>query len=110
MNWKYIGIEKEINEEFSLYKKTDLSILMDSSYFNNPLIRRREPGEFVEIEVISCNDSFWYKDLIGFTFFTRIRYKNYGNGKFMQEFIGVKLTNTKEILFRSFPAKDVIIL
>ena len=72
---------------------------------------RRKNQSYCEIEVISCeHESYWYKNLIGCRFFCRIIFCDYGYGKFIKEFVGVKLSKNKEIIFRSFDPKDVIIL
>lgn len=111
-NLKALGIEKDMNGEFSLIPKTDLQTLIDSSYFQNPYITDRpKGGEYCRIEVLDCaSESWWYKDLIGFTFFCEIRYGDYGYGKFIKEFVGVKLTRNKKIIFRNFKPEDVIII
>lgn len=111
-NLKALGIEKDMNNEFESIPKTELQTLIDSSYFQNPHIANRpEKGEYCEIEVLDCeNESWWYKDLIGYRFFCEIVYGNFGYGRYIKEFLGVKLTNNKTIVFRSFSPKDVIII
>lgn len=98
--------------EFSNYNTSELSQLMNSCYFDNPYItNRKAEAEYCEIEIIDCSYSdWWYKDLFGHKFFCRIRWDNHGRGRFISEFIGVKLTSKKEIQFRTFSPNDVIII
>lgn len=110
-NYKALGIEKEMNEEFNLLSKSELQFLMESCYFDNPnIVKRKQNEEYCEIEVIDCPNNFWYKNLIGQKFFCKIRWRDYGRGRFISEFLGVKLTSTKEIQFRAFSPSDVIII
>ncbi len=111
-NYKALGIEKEMNYEFSTYNESDLKKLVDSEYFNNPHITARKDGkEFCNVRVIDCEqDNWWYNKLIGFEFFCEIMYADYGFGKFVKEFRGVKLTKNKIIYLRDFSPKDVSIL
>ena len=111
-NFKSLGIEKCMGEEFEYIPKTELRTLIDSEYFKTPHISNRMYGdEYCEIEVLECeNDAWWYKNLIGHRFFCKIVYGNYGYGKFIKEFMGVKLTHNKMIIFRSFPPQDVMIV
>ncbi len=109
-NYKALGIEKEMNEEYSFWNGSDLKKLIDSEYFYLPYISKREPSEYCEITVADCQgENWWYKNLIGFNFFCKIIYMRYADNKrFVTEFRGVKLTNTKEIIFRGFDPKDVV--
>jgi len=111
-NFKALGIETEIKEEFADYKETELFKLLKSSYYDSPYItKRQQSAEYCMIEVTSCSfPDWWYNDLIGFQFFCRIVYKDYGRGKEIVEFKGVKLTKTKEIIFRDFKPSDVMII
>ena len=109
-NFKALGISKDMNDAFENIKKTDLKLLIDSEYFNSPLIvDRKTESEFCEVEVFCENEGYWYSHLSGLTFFCEIVYKNYGYSRFISEFKGVKLTNNKMIVFRSFKPEDVII-
>lgn len=110
-NYKALGIEKDMNVEFDNYNKSALQILLDSCYFDHPSITNKvKNGEYCTIEVIECENNFWYKDLIGFQFFCRISFRDYGHGRFISEFTGVKLSGNREIKFRGFDPKDVIII
>ena len=106
-NYKALGIYNEIESEFSSWQDSDLKKLIDSEYFYLPHISKREPSEYCEIIVTGCqNKNWWYKNLIGFKFFCKIIYSQ----RLVTEFKGVKLTNTKEIIFRGFDPKDVLII
>jgi len=111
-NYKALGIEKDMQVEFSNYNKSELVQLIDSGYFEHPCIsNRKSEAEYCEIEIIDCSYSnWWYKDLFGHKFFCRIRFSNYGRGRFISEFVGVKLTSKKEITFKTFSPSDVIII
>jgi len=111
-NFKALQIERDMIQEFSYYQASDLNLLIESSYFQNPYITKRKENEiYCNVRVVDCeNEYYWYRNLIGFDFFCKIIYKNYGYGKFISEFTAVKLTGTKEIKFRSFSAKDVSII
>lgn len=111
-NYTALGIEKEMNEVFNSEKKDDINLLIKSSYFENPSIqKRRSDGFYCSIIVTSCqSEMWWYRDLIGYTFFCRIRYRIQNDIFIISEFVGVKITKTKEILFRTFDPKDVIII
>lgn len=114
MGYKHLGIEKEMNQALEEFNKTDLQLLEESEYFKHPHIQKRDGGEFVEVEVIDCQqDNWWYKNLIGFTFLCRIGFRSCIHtkaGRYVKEYTGVRLTNTKEIVFRSFDPADVIII
>ena len=115
MGYRHLGIEKEMNEAVEEFNKTDLQLIEESEYFLYPGINKRDGGEYVEVEVIDCSDDrWWYKKLIGFTFFCRIDYGSfYAKGatrRFIKGFTGVKLTNNKEIVFRNFDPADVSII
>jgi hypothetical protein len=111
-NFKALGIEKEMQQCFEDIDATELQKLMNSCYFDYPHITNRKKGsEYCTIMVMSCkHESWWYNDLIGLEFFCKIEYKDYGRGRFISNFQGVKLTNTKEIWFRCFEPEDVIII
>lgn len=98
--------------EFSNYNKSELSQLIDSCYFDHPYIHDRyKEADYCEVEIIDCSHSdWWYRNLFGHKFFCRIVWQDYGKGKFISEFVGVKLTSKKEIKFRSFKPSDVIII
>lgn len=113
MGYKHLGIEKEMNAAAEELSKTDLQLIEESGYFDHPSVRRRESGEYVEVEVLDCkNNSWWYKNLIGFTFMCRIDFRtcSYTGNRYVKEYIGVRLTGTKEIVFRSFDPADVTII
>ena len=114
MGYKHLGIEKDMQEEFSAFNQTDLQLIESSGYFANPLIKNRnDGGEFVEVEVIDCkNPQWWYDKLIGFTFLCRIDFRTcqYRKTRYVYQYIGVRLTGTKELVFRSFDPADVIII
>ncbi len=107
-----LGIEKDMDAEFKTHAESDLKKIMDSSYFAHPYITKKSQGEsYCTVEVVSCQyKDWWYKNLIGMQFFCRIRYSIHNNKKYINEYIGVKLTSSKEITFRSFDPKDVIML
>jgi hypothetical protein len=107
-NYKSLGIEKEMSLEFSNYKESDLQRLQKSDYFDNPHItKRQENAHYCMVMVIDCqHESWWYANLIGLTFFCRVKYTN----NRIVEYIGVKLTKNKEIIFRTIDAKDVLIV
>ena len=111
-NYKALKIEKYMQEEFSNYDNSSLKALMDSCYFEYPMITNREKeASYCTIEVIDCSyDDWWYSKLIGFQFFCKIIFGKNRNGEFIKEFLGVKLTKNKEIVFRSFEPSDVIII
>ena len=110
-NFKMLGIEKQMTEEFETIPEMDLQKLIRSSYFQNPhIIQRRENSVFCEVEVIECENNFWYKDLIGFQFFCEIHFDSFRDRKYVKDFTGVKLTRTKMIIFRSFSPNDVVII
>jgi len=111
-NFKRLGIDKEMTLEFNEHNETDLQKLIKSSYFENPYITNRTDGaEYAEVEVIKCRyDSWWYSNLIGFTFFCEIQYSDYGRGRFIKDFLGVKLSKNKKIVFRHLDPEDVIII
>ncbi len=111
-NFKALGIEKDMDAEFKTHVDSDLKKIMDSEYFNHPSISRRHTGEnYCTIEVVSCQQKdWWYKDLIGMQFFCRIQFRIYNGKKHIKEYVGVKLTSSKEITFRGFDPKDVIML
>lgn len=112
-NYKALGIEKEIKSEFSQWQDSDLKKLIDSEYFYLPHISKRAPSEYCNIRVIDCqNTAWWYNKLIGFEFFCKIEFFNdrFSKCKEVKRFIGIKLTNSKEIIFRDFDPKDVSII
>lgn len=112
-NYKALGIEKEMQEVFNGHDKTDLTILEESEYFYCPYITKRQDGEvYCNVSIISCSHKdWWYKNLIGWTFFCRISFGKYPNGqKYIREFEGIKITKTKSIIFKGFDPKDVIII
>lgn len=111
-NYDRLGIGKEMQEHFDNHRKEDLERLQKSCYFQNPLITRRENGkQYCMVRVIDCEyPSWWYADLIGLEFFCEIHFDDYGYGKFIKDFRGVILTNTKSIVLRGFSPKDVIII
>ncbi len=111
-NFKALGIEKDMDAEFKTHGDSDLKKIMDSEYFNHPYITKKREGQsYCTVEVVSClHDNWWYKDLIGMQFFCRINFHNQNGKKYVSEYIGVKLTNSKEIIFRGFDPKDVILL
>ncbi len=111
-NFKALGIEKDMNAEFKNYAESDLKKIMDSSFFEHPYITNKRKGEsYCTIEIVSCQyENWWYKNLIGMQFFCKIRFDNQNGKKYIKEYVGVKLTNTKEIIFRSFDPKDVIMI
>lgn len=110
-NYKTLGIEKEIESEFNNWNDSDLKKLIDSEYFYLPYVSKREPSEYCEIMVVDCqNEKWWYNKLIGLKFFCKIIYLEINNNKIIKEFKGVKLSNSKQIFFRCFDPKDVIIL
>lgn len=112
MNFKALGIEKEMKDEFQYFNDSNLSKIVNSTYFECPLIKRREKeADYCMIEVTSCKyDNWWYNDLIGFEFFCRIIYRNIRGSKVIYEFLGVKINNNKEIVFKSFDPTDVCII
>jgi len=111
-NYRALGVEKEMQNEFDSLNPSDLKMLMDSSYFEAPYITRRNADAvFCEIMVIDCqHKDWWYKNLIGFKFFCEIIYKRCERGTYISRFVGVKLTGTKKIIFRDFDPKDVAVL
>ena len=111
-NFKALGIDKEMTYEFNTWNESDLKKLVDSEYFNQPSISARKDGkEFCYVRVIDGeHNSWWYANLIGFEFMCEIKYSDYGRGKFVSEFKGVKLTKNKIIHFRGFSPKDVSII
>jgi len=110
-NYKALRIEKEMELEFDSKNPSELKILMDSCYFEHPLITKRDPSEYCEVLVTDCqNPTWWYNDLIGFKFFCQIRYVSGTNKQIISDFTGVKLTKNKRIIFRGFDPKDVMIL
>ena len=107
-----LGIEKEMEDEFKSYTESDLKKLMGSSFFAHPYItmKKREQS-YCTIEVVSCqHKDWWYKNLIGMQFFCRIVFDNYNGKKSIKEYVGVRITSAKEIVFRSFDPKDVILI
>lgn len=111
-NFKALGIEKDIIEYQSQINNNTLSNLINSSYFDHPLISKRQENQiYCNIRIINCqHDDLWYRDLIGCVLFVKIRYQNFTYGRYISEFVGVKLTSTKEITFRSVSSKDAIII
>lgn len=111
-NWKYLGIEKEASEMFSEFEKTDLQLLMESSYFEHPMLtNRKKDAEYCIIEITDCQDEgWWYSKLIGFQFFVRIEWRTFASNKVVSDFKGVRLLKNKEIVFRSIDPKDAIII
>jgi hypothetical protein len=111
-NYKALGIDKEMSYEFSTWNESDLKKLEDSEYFMSPSITdRKEAKEFCHIRVTDCeHDNWWYSKLLGFEFMCEIKYGDYGRGKFIRSFVGVKLTKNKIIYFRDFSPKDVSII
>lgn len=107
-----LGIKKVMDSEFDLIPKSELQRLIDSEYFNQPMVTTRpNDGEYCEVEVLDCeNEGWWYKDLIGYKFFCQIIYGDYGYGRFIKEFKGVKLSNGKMVVFKSFSPKDVSVV
>lgn len=101
-----------MSEEFSIYEDSKLTSLLKSCYFENPSIQSlKKDAEYCQIRVIDCSYEFWwYNNLIGYDFFCRIRYNDYGRGRFISEFVGVKLSKNKEIVFKTFKPSDVIII
>lgn len=110
-NFKALGIDKDMTDAFNSIDKSELQLLIESEYFNHPLITdRKKESEFCEVEVFCENKKgYWYDGLCGLTFFCQIIYRDYGYGRFISEFKGVKLSNSKMIVFRSFNPEDVII-
>jgi hypothetical protein len=111
-NFKALGIEKDMTAEFKNHADSDLKKIMDSEYFTHPHITKRREGQsYCTVEVISCDHKdWWYRDLIGMQFFCKIKFDNYNGKKSVREYIGVKLSGSKEIIFRGFEPKDVIII
>jgi len=112
-NFKTLKIEKEIEQEYNVRPKQELSLLLNSCYFDYPSISKREPGgEYCTVRVIDCqNSSWWYKDLIGLEFFCRIRFGAFPDKtKYVKGYYGVKLTTNKEITFNDFDPKDVVMV
>lgn len=110
-NWARLGIEKEMTEAFGALDTKQFLLLQQSEYFLHPHITKREPAEYCEIEVWKCqSDNWWYKDLIGLTFFCEIRFDETHGHRYIKEFIGVKLSEKKKIIFRSFAPDDVFII
>jgi len=107
-----LGIDKEMSKLFQEYKKEDLNLLEASEYFTCPYIQRRKENQFYcKIFVSACSHEFyWYKNLIGYTFFCRLYFGFYPDGsKYIRECKGIRLTNKKEIIFRGFDPKDIFI-
>jgi len=112
-NYKALGIGKEMEEVFNRHNKSDLVLLEESEYFNHPYIQRRKEGEsYCNVSIVSCSGKdWWYKNLIGWTFFCRIYFNTLPNGmKYVTDYKGVKLTKNKEILFRGFAPEDVVMI
>lgn len=111
-NYKALGIEKDMTYEYSTWNDSDLKKLIDSEYFNHPHItNRKEAKEFCNVRVIDCeHDNWWYANLIGFEFMCEVQYVDYGRGKIVKQFKGVKLTKNKIMYFRDFSPKDVSIV
>ncbi len=110
-NFKALGIDKLMNEEFKYIEKSALQKIIDSHYFEVPLIiKRREEQMYCTIKIIDTDHCFWYNNLLNFEFFCMIRFKDYGYGEFISEFIGVQLSNNKTIIFRTFSPKHVTII
>lgn len=113
-NFKALGIEKDMDVEFSNYENpSELQALMNSCYFKSPYItERKTEAHYCMVEVIDCkHEAWWYANLIGLKFFCRIDFEKLNDSSTqIKEFIGVKLTKNKEIIFRSFNPADVIII
>lgn len=111
-NYKALGIDKDMDAEIKKYPETELQRLMSSSYFDHPYITKRVSGTaYCMVKVISCkNDGWWYKNLLDLDFFCKIRFTKYSGERFISEFVGVRLSNSKEIIFRSFDPEDVVII
>lgn len=113
-NFKALGIEKDMNDEFTNYENpSELQVLMNSCYFENPYItNRKKDAHYCMVEVMDCkHDSWWYANLIGLKFFCRIDFTKYNDSTTqIKDFVGVKLTKNKEIIFRNFDPADVMII
>jgi hypothetical protein len=113
-NYKALGIEKDMQIEFSNYDNlSELQALMNSCYFEKPYItERKKEAHYCTVEVTDCkHDDWWYSKLIGLKFFCRIKFERYNDSSTnITEFVGVKLTKNKEIIFRHFDPADVIII
>ena len=111
-NYDRLGIGKEMQEHFSSQRQEDLERLQKSCYFENPLITKRENGkQYCMVKVINCESpDWWYANLTDLEFFCEIVWEDYGYGKFIKDFRGVILTNTKAIVLRGFSPEDVIII
>jgi hypothetical protein len=83
-NYKALGIEKEMDEIFNS-EVDNINLLIQSSYYDNPYIQKRKSNEYYcSIIVVSCQSNmWWYKDLIGYSFFCRIRYHLQNNISFI---------------------------
>lgn len=111
-NFERLGVKKDIADLFNTHSSKDLQAIIDSEYFFAPYITRRDPSFYANVFVISCkHEYFWYKNLIGFEFFCEIRFrKPLDETSGITDVVGVKLTGTQKITFRSFDPEDVIII
>lgn len=73
---------------------------------HDPWMKRRKPGEYVNVEITNCqHKDWWYKGFIGIQFLGIIKRTYAGI-----EVSPVRLTNTTMVIGRDIPMSDLIML